>query len=300
MIAGDLNEWNGRERRARTVVRALGDATERLESSGSESPRLDAEVLLRHVLGLDRVGLFLRASERLADDDALAFGDLVERRAGGEPVAYLTGVREFMGLPFAVTRDVLVPRPETELLVEWALAWLVEHPAATIVDVGTGSGAIAVSLAAHATASWQGQVVASDVSATALAVAATNRANLLDAGRRARLRLVRGSLLQWCGGPVDLVLANLPYLTPDQIAANPALGAEPTLALEGGENGLRLIRSLVVDLHRVLASGGAAVLELDPSQADTVASWLRRRFPEAEVAVLPDLAGLARHVVLVR
>jgi len=277
-----------------TIAAALRAAADRLAAARVDTPRLDAEVLLRHVLGLDRAALFVRLHDVLERTDAAAFGYLIERRLTGEPVAYLTGEREFMGLPFIVDSAVLVPRPETELLVEWALGWLATRPAATVLDVGTGSGAIALGLAAHLFANWRGAIVATDVSAGALAVAAANRARL---GLARRVPLVRGDLATWCRGPVDLLLANLPYLRPDQVAANPDLRAEPALALVGGADGLVLVRRLVADAPRLLAPGGALGLEIDPSQADAVRALIAASLPDAAIEVRPDLAGLARHVV---
>ncbi|MBA2277766.1 MAG: peptide chain release factor N(5)-glutamine methyltransferase [Chloroflexia bacterium] len=275
-------------------------ATRRLAQDGSETPRLDAEVLLRHTLDLDRTEVFLRAEQPLGRNHAAAFFALVERRIAGQPVAYLTGFREFMSLPFHVNQEVLIPRPETEVLVEWALGWLAGHPHATVVDVGTGSGAIAISLAAHMGPGWRGQIIAADVSVGALAVAARNRTTLLPPERQDRVRMVRGSLLEWSGGSVDLVLANLPYLTPEQMAANPALAAEPALALDGGGDGLTLMRALVADLPRVLSITGAAGMEVDPGQIAPLAKLISRAMPDASLQVLPDLAGLARHAVLTR
>lgn len=277
-----------------TIANALRAAHDRLAAAGVETPRLDAEVLLRHVLGLDRAALFARLRDRLTPADASAFTELVARRRTGEPVAYLTGEREFMGLPFIVRPGVLIPRPETELLVEWALAWLANRASATILDVGTGSGAIALSLAAHLRGAQRATIVAADVSATALAVAAENRARL---GLDARVRLVRGDLAAWCGGPVDLLLANLPYLRPDQVAANSDLRCEPPLALVGGPDGLALVRRLVADAPRLLAPDGALGLEIDPSQAEAVPTLIAATLPGAAIAVRPDLAGLPRHVV---
>ena len=283
-----------------TAADALRAATRRLAAADIETPRLDAEVLLRHVLGLDRTALFLRLLESVAADDLARFAALIERRLAGEPVAYLTGTREFMGLPFAVRPCVLIPRPETELLVEWALAWLRARPVPTrpiVLDVGTGSGAIILSLAHHLGPVWPGLLVGADRSRAALSVAAENRARL---GLNERVRLVRGDLIAWCGGPIDLLLANLPYLRPDQVDANPDLGAEPRLALVGGADGLDLVRRLVADAPRALAPRGGLALEIDPSQAETVAGLVATALPDAAVAILPDLAGRPRHVVASR
>ncbi len=248
-------------------------------------------------MGLDRTGLFLHLRDALPPADAAAYAALVERCLAGEPVAYLTGEREFMGLRFAVRPGVLIPRPETETLVEWALARIAAQPRATVVDIGTGSGAIALALAAHLPSAWSGTIVASDVSAEALAIAAENRAHL---GLANRVGLVRGNLATWYHGPVDLLLANLPYLRPDQLEINPDLRAEPVLALVGGADGLDPIRRLVADAPRLLAPGGALGLEIDPSQAAVVRGLVAATLPGATIAVRPDLAGLARHVLAER
>ena len=273
-----------------TIGDALRAASKRL-AAASETPRLDAEVLLRHVLGYDRTTLFLHLQSPLTIAAERGLTTLLERRLAGEPVAYLTGQREFMGWPFGVAPGVLIPRPETEILVEWARA---RSPLTTVVDIGTGSGAIALSLAAHSAPGWAGQIVASDVSAAALTIASENRRRL---GLNDRVAFVRGDLATWCQGPVDLLLANLPYLRPDQIGTNPALRAEPRLALLGGDDGLDLVRRLIADLPRLLAAAAAVGFEIDPSQAATVASLLQTTLPGSEVTILPDLAGLPRHVI---
>jgi release factor glutamine methyltransferase len=142
---------------------------------------------------------------------------------------------------------------------------------------------------------WRGRIIASDISPVAISIAARNRIRL-DAHRR--IALVQGSLITWLRGPVDLLIANLPYLRPAQIAGNPSLAAEPRLALDGGPDGLDLIRRLLDDAPRVLAPGGAIGLEIDPSQSDDVVSMARWAFPGSEIEVLPDLAGFARHVTI--
>lgn len=282
---------------SKSLADLLREGQRRLAGAGIETARLDAEVLLRYVLGLDRTGLFLRLREPPPEDARSAFDVLVARRVAGEPVAYLTGEREFMGLAFAVGPGVLVPRPETELLVEWAVGWLADRPEARVIDVGTGSGAIALAVAVHAAPHFGGLIVGSDVSAVALGFATRNRARC---GLTERVALVRGNLLDWCRGPVDLVLANLPYLRPEQAAGNRELAAEPSLALVGGAEGLDLIRRLLAGAPRVLAPHGAIALELDPSQAEAAAALAGATFPRAHVRIMPDLAGLARFVAVSR
>jgi release factor glutamine methyltransferase len=282
---------------AETISDALRLGKARLAIAGSETPGLDAEVLLRHVLGIDRTTLFVRLREQIAVEVLAAYDDLLEERARDVPVAYLTGEREFMGLVFAVGPGVLVPRPETELLVAWAVSWLRQRDQqrVTAVDVGTGSGAIAIATAAQMDPRWPGRIVASDVSLDAISFAARNRARL---DTHHRVALVQGSLTSWLRGPVDLILANLPYLRPEQIGENDSLAAEPRMALDGGADGTDLIRLLLADAPRVLASGGAIALEIDPSHRDDVVAMARRTFPVSEMQVLPDLAGFDRHVII--
>ncbi|HET8630338.1 MAG TPA: peptide chain release factor N(5)-glutamine methyltransferase [Thermomicrobiales bacterium] len=270
---------------------ALAAATALLRAAGSESPRLDAEVLLAHVRGWDRARLYAGLAEPLAAGDAAAFAALVERRAAGEPVAYLTGHREFMGLDFAVGPGVLVPRPETECLVEWLLArargrW----PAPRVADVGTGSGAIALALAYHLPGA---RVVGVERSAAALAYAAENR----RLGLARRVALVRGDLLGPVGA-VDVVAANLPYLRPAQM--HRGIAAEPREALLGGADGLDAYRALLPQAAARLATPGLLALELDPGQAAALAALCRAAFPGAAVDVGHDLAGLARFVTVER
>jgi release factor glutamine methyltransferase len=276
---------------------ALRRGKRRLASTRTTTPGLDAEVLLRHVLGVDRTALFVRLPEPISAEDLAAYDHLLEGRARSIPVAYLTGKREFMGMPFQVGPDVLVPRPETEHLVVWAISWLRERERerVTVVDVGTGSGAIAIGIAAAMGPHWQGRIIAADISSDALSVAATNRGRL---DFHQRISLVQGSLLSWLRSPVDLILANLPYLRPEQLVENPSLSIEPRLALDGGADGLDLIRRLLADAPRVLAPGGAIGLEIDPAQGDHVVNLAQKLFQAADVQVLRDLAGLDRHVTI--
>jgi release factor glutamine methyltransferase len=294
-----------------TAGEALRIAGERLAGAPAPAadgtPRLDAEVLLRHVLGLDfdRSALFTHPERRLSAAERRRFDALVERREGGEPVAYLTGTREFMGLPFAVDRRALVPRPETEVLAERALAFLAllaglrgtGEELVRVVDVGTGSGAIAVAVAALAPRPEGLRVFATDLSGPALAVARRNAARLLGPGRP-RVDFVQGSFLEALRGPFDLVLANLPYVPSGEVPGLPASVSryEPALALDGGPDGLDLYRALLADLEAKLRPGGAVLLECDPGQAPALAGLVAAALPEAAVRILRDLAGRDRVV----
>lgn len=282
-----------------SIVDAVQAATATLAASGVETARLDAEVLIRHLVGWDRTAYFLHRDESMPSSLAGRYTELIDRRAGGQPTAYLTGVREFMGLTFTVSPAVLVPRPETELLVEWALTRLNLQPRRVVLDLGTGSGAIILSVASRLSPGRHDRLVGSDVSVKALAVASQNQIQLASQRAVTAVYWVRGDLGRW-SRPVDLVLANLPYLTPDQLAGNADLAAEPALALVAGHDGLDLIRQLIADLPRLLAPGGAAGLECDPSQAPAVVSLMAAALSDAEVTVHRDLAGLDRHVTAER
>ncbi len=280
----------------RRVSDLLDEATRELRDAGSASPRLDADLLLGFVMDLSRTELFAMLREQLDPVEVDEFRALVERRKNREPVAYLTGEKEFMWQPVTVRSGVLIPRPETEFLVQWALRWLEERPDAHIVDVGTGSGAIALSIALYATLQPNRAILAVDSSKMACDVARYN----MEIGLIRNVRVRQGDLLQGLGTRTDLVLANLPYLTPEQIDGNPDLAAEPREALDGGPDGLAVIRRLIAQLPKGLANQGAVAIEIDPSQAETVAGLLAETLPDARVLVHPDLARLDRFVTAER
>jgi release factor glutamine methyltransferase len=278
-----------------TVMDVLRWMTSRFSERGSTTPRLDAEVLAAHALGATRVQLYVQYDRPLVAAELDALRELVKRRQGGESVAYITGKKEFWGLELGVDARVLVPRPDTETLVDEALARLGarragageateaaggdgaaaagDGPPARVVDVGTGSGAIAVALAKSA---GKGRaactVVASDVSPDALAVA---RANAERHG--VAITFVEGDLDAPLGphAPFDLIAANLPYVPAGEIAGlAPEVRAEPRLALDGGADGLDLVRRLVAAAPALLAPGGAIVLEIGDGQAAATAALL--------------------------
>jgi release factor glutamine methyltransferase len=271
----------------------LASGVAELRASGIDTPELDAAVLLAHLLDMSRAALYARVLDPIPQELHGTFASLLTERARGVPVAYLTGTKEFMGLPFLVTPDVLVPRPETELLAEWAVTWLATHPnRSTVVEVGTGSGAIGVSVAKLAPGA---KVVVSDISLEALSVA---RQNARTHGVADRIHFVCSDLLTWLGRPVDLLLANLPYLT-DVQADSHELAAEPRIALAGGDgDGFGLYRVLLAQAVNRVTQAGALAFEIDPSQADIARRLCAETFRGAAVTVHDDLAGLARFVTV--
>lgn len=271
---------------------ARARATDALRRAGAPTPALDADVLLAHALGLPKEALVAHPEIELGPGELARFDAMVAKRADGVPVAYLRGFKEFYGLRFAVDPRVLVPRPETEVLVDAVRAHAGEREL-TVVDVGTGSGAIAVALAVSAP---QLRVIATDVSTAALAVARANAA-----AHGARIDFRQGDLLAPITERVDVVAANLPYLRDDAleelVGERTSLAFEPRIATAAGPDGLALVRHAIADLPRVLAPDGAAFFECDPPQAQPVAVLLR---PLGPVDLLKDLAGLDRVVRLRR
>ncbi len=270
-----------------TLREALDQAQAALEAHNVEDARLEAEVLLRHVLDLTRAGLYSDFYRTLTGAQLGEFWRFVNRRLAGEPVAYVTGHREFYGLDFAVTPDVLIPRPDTEALVEKAIS-LAGSRALSIADIGTGCGAIAVCLARHLPAA---RLFATDVSPAALEVARRNceRHRVTD-----RVTLLIGDLLEPLPGPVDMVAANLPYVRTADLPLVNTSGFEPRLALDGGVDGLDQIRRLCATAPRYLKPGGALLLEIGLGQREAVAALLVRRLPGAAIAFAADLAGIDR------
>ncbi len=277
-----------------TVRGAVRWAVPVLAQAGCDTPRLDAELLLGHVLGATRTALQVRSDEALVPEAARRFTALVRQRAGRVPLAYLTGVRPFYDLSLRVAPGVLVPRPETELLVDEVLAWCRGQGGRPlrIADVGTGSGAIAVTLAAHLE---RATVVASDLSAEALAVAARNVASQ---GLVGRISLVRCDLLSALRGPFDVIVANLPYVPSGRLASlmPEVRDHEPRLALDGGPTGLDVIARLLPQAAERLAWPGLVALEIDETHGEQAECLARGQWPGAEVRRVADLAGLDRLV----
>lgn len=277
-----------------TVKRILDWTTTFLEEQGSDTARLDSEILLAHARKCPRIHLYTRYEEPLTDNERAVMRDLVQRRAKAEPVAYLVGHREFFSLDFRVTPDVLIPRPDTETLVVESIELAKECSQPRIADVGTGSGCVAIALAVNLPAA---NLTAVDVSRQALAVASEN------AKKHAvedRIQFVQGNLLSDVAGGTqfDLIVSNPPYIRPDEI---PTLQAdvqlhEPHLALDGGGvDGLNLVRQLIQQATSHLVANGHLIIEISPEQAEATKQAMEQS-QFCRVEIVDDLSGKSRVV----
>ncbi|MBI4201159.1 MAG: peptide chain release factor N(5)-glutamine methyltransferase [Chloroflexi bacterium] len=280
-----------------TVGENLRRARATLAELGLEDAPLEAELIVGLALGVDRARLYTSLADEFPSARRELLEDLLQRRLGREPLAYLAGRREFFGLEYQLGPGVFIPRPETESVLEQAIALVsFRFPlgGATIVDVGTGSGAVAVSLAVHIP---NCRLYATDISLAALAMAA---ANAERHAVRDRITLLCGDLLQPVPWPADLVVANLPYVKTSVI---PSLAPEisryePQEALDGGEDGLDLIRRLLRQAPGRLRSRGAIMLELDPEQMGPASSVVLSIYPNALIRCARDLAGHERVLII--
>jgi release factor glutamine methyltransferase len=278
-----------------TIRDVLDWAAKDFEGRGIESPRLDAELLVANALGIDRIGLYLDLNRPLLEAERSAIRPLVARRREREPVAYILGHREFYGRRFRVTPDVLIPRPDTETLVEHALELIPVDSACRVLDVGTGSGVLAVTIAAERPLS---EVTATDISEAALDVARDNAQRL---GVGERIRFEHADLL---GGTAqyDLIVSNPPYVSSAELGALQAevRGHEPSLALEAGEDGLDVIRALVTAAEWATSPGAQMVVEVGAGQAPLVVELAREHSAWEPVRVVADLNRIERVVHLRR
>lgn len=269
-----------------TIRAALSAARAMLESAAM--PDLDAQVLLAHSLDVDRAFLFARPEHLLTDAQYGAFWSAVGSRAAGEPIAYITGAKGFYDVNLQVTPAVLIPRPETELLLEEALRLSNERPNLTVADIGTGSGALAVAFARQR---QDARVCATEISRDALAIA---RGNAKRNG--VKPTFLEGDLAE----PliqrrikIDLLLANLPYIASDELASLEVSRFEPRLALDGGMDGLAFIRRLLTQIPSVCREGAYVLLEIGADQGESVARLVEERLG-SRCDILPDYAGLDR------
>jgi len=292
-----------------TTAALLREGVERLREAGSGTPRLDAELLLGDAVSVGRTVILAHPDAPVGADAAKRYRADLERRAAGEPVAYLRGLKEFFGLAFSVDRRALIPRPETERLVELAEAELMRRldaaprtagaPPLRVVDVGTGSGAIAVALAVvlrRRGALSSVEIEAVDLSIDALQLA---RENAVGHAVADVITFHEADLLPGTGGQAeqvfDVVLANLPYVRRDALAGLPvAASFEPVVALDGGVDGLAVISRLLGRLPEALADGGVALLEIGADQGEAIVERCGALLPGWSCVVEPDLAGLPR------
>lgn len=278
---------------ARSLHDRIAEARQVLVRAGltPEDAAFDAEVLARHVLGWDRATLLTRARESPAPDFESGFDALVRRRAAREPVALIVGHREFWGLDFEVTRDVLVPRPETELVVEASLRSIDRQACRRVADICTGSGCLAVALAHELPAA---RLVATDISPAALVVA---RRNAARHGVSPRTFLLRSNLLDALRGPFDLIVSNPPYVPSGANLPPEVSDYEPVSALFAGHDGLAVLKTLIPAATSRVAAGGAFVVEFGFGQADDVralagaAGW-------RTILLEQDLQGIPRVAVM--
>jgi release factor glutamine methyltransferase len=300
-----------------TTAEALAGAAERLRAAGSETARLDAEVLLGWAIGVDRTAIVAHSEAPVGADALARFGAAIERRAAGEPVAYIREFKEFRGLAFSVDRRALIPRPETEALVDAAVDEVMRRLAARpgeagagpgaggdpvrVADVGTGSGAIAVALAVElrhrkVVMGRNVRIAATDISPEALDLA---RENAVGHAAADGMRFIEADLLPPVlpdeGSPFDVILANLPYVRSDAIAGLPiAASFEPRLALDGGPDGLDVVRALLERLPDALTDDGVALFEIGSDQGESAPEAVGSVLPGWRASVAPDLAGLPR------
>ncbi len=278
----------------------LGETLLRISGSLAEvsipDARLESEALLAHVLQMSRTQTLAHPERPLSPEEDLAVSEVLRRRLSRDPLAYITGRKEFFGIDLMVNPSVLVPRPETEALVENAVKIVHEFPEGqepALVDVGTGSGAIAVSLAVHL---MSAKIFAVDSSAGALAVA---QANAKMHGVADRITFLEGDLLTPLNSAVDLIIANLPYVRSGELSSlAPEVQREPREALDGGQDGLDVIRRMMHQAQHVISGDGVILLEMDPRQAGPLRVMGESMFPGAEISILKDLAGLERVFML--
>ncbi|MFO0852533.1 MAG: peptide chain release factor N(5)-glutamine methyltransferase [Gemmataceae bacterium] len=281
-----------------TIKELLNWTTTYLKSKGVESPRLEAQILLAHVMSVPKIELVARSDEEPSAEEKAEFKGLVKRRVEGWPTAYLVGRKDFYLLSFEVTPAVLIPRPDTETLVEHALRFLKGKHAPRVLDLGTGSGCIAVSLAHQAETAT---VTAVDLSPDAAAVAKRNaeRHGVAD-----RVSVVTGDLFAPlpAGASFDLIVSNPPYVTPGELAdlAPEVRDHEPRLALDGGPDGLAFYRRIAAECGKWLAPGGAVMVEIGWTQEPAVRALFEAR-PELVVGPsVKDLGGRFRVVTATR
>lgn len=281
-----------------TVGDAAVQLRRQLKGAGVENPSGEADLLLAWALGWERAHVHARPEAPLPDEAAGRLAGAAERRARREPMAYILGEREFWSLPFSVNADVLIPRPETELLVERAIAHLKDRGPVRVLDLCTGSGAVGIALAAALPGAF---AALADICPRALEVA---RGNAAKNGVAGRTEIHRGDLFENlpAGAPYDAIVSNPPYICSGEVdALMPEVSAfEPRAALDGGPDGLKYLRRIVQEAAPYLKEGGALLLEMDPGQTSWCVAEVRATGGFREPAIHKDLAGRPRVLEAVR
>ena len=271
-----------------TIAEALQHYQNTVDST-TDTPSLDAQVMLAHILGMSRTWLLAHPEKTLSALQFSHFEEALSQIQAKIPLPYILGHWEFFGLDFIISPAVLIPRPETELLVEEALSWLQARPDRRVAaDIGTGSGCIAVSLAKRIPAL---KLMATDISFKALDIASANAQKHSVADQ---IEFINTDLLSSLSGQhnkCDVICANLPYIPTKTLHTLPVFGREPTLALDGGLDGLNSIRKLLIDVPKILAPGGLLLLEIDSSQGISALTLASEVLPDANLRLMEDLAG---------
>ena len=278
--------------RSKTLSAAMAQIRQHIAGL-TDTPGLDAQVLMAYVCKKDRSWVLAHPEYEISAEETLRMADVLAQIYAGIPLPYVIGEWEFYKLPFKITPSVLIPRPETELLVEYALSWLQAHPQhCRVAEAGTGSGCIAVSIAVNIPGV---HITATDISPEAVGVAEQNAAmhQVSD-----RVHLYVNNLLAGIPGPFDLICANLPYIPSASLRKLPVYMREPTLALDGGEDGLSVIGQLLEQASQKLSPGGLMLLEIEAGHPEEAKALAARFFPKAQIRTKLDLAGHHRLLIV--
>ncbi len=278
-----------------TIHQALSQAVQQLYNTDSDTPLLDAQVLLSAVLQVERPYLYAHDDQPLSEDEWARFSAWLARRVDGEPIAYILGEVTWYDRLFTVSPAVLIPRPETELLLEQALTFAAQQARPVAVDIGTGSGALAITFASHVP---QARVFAVDISEDALTIARQNAAC-----HQVAVTFLQGDLLLPLYDighvKIDILMANLPYIATDELPDLTVTRYEPRMALDGGADGLDLVRRLLKQAPPLLHEGALVLLEIGADQGAAALQLVRETLKPAEAQIIKDLAGLDRIICAV-
>jgi release factor glutamine methyltransferase len=279
---------------ASTISEALTKARGLLAQQNIDSAFIDADLLLAHALNIRRIDLIIHRDRRLTDEELDAFSDLIERRISYEPVAYITGVKEFFGMPFMVNPDVLIPRPETEILVEQSIA--LAPKGATVFEIGVGSGAVIISILCERE---DLKAVGNDISIPALM---TTRVNAGTQGVSHRLGLFAGNVMDGIGGAWPMIIANPPYIRLDEVDGldDDVRLYEPAKALFGGKDGLDIVKEIIKGLSGHLSQGGMLIMEAGRGRKEAIDSLVGSQKTLKIRSWVHDLAGIERVVIIER